>query len=49
MGKGDRRTRRGKVNNGSYGKSRSHKAPQSTNAKTQNKAKQGAAKKEKVA
>ncbi len=27
MGKGDKRTRRGKIYNGSFGKTRPHKAP----------------------
>lgn len=28
MGKGDRKTKRGKINRGSYGKSRPHPSPQ---------------------
>jgi 30S ribosomal protein S31 len=30
MGKGDLRTRRGKIYNGSYGKTRPHRAPKKT-------------------
>ena len=32
MGKGDKRTRRGKINNGSYGKSRPGKDPKKADA-----------------
>lgn len=34
MGKGDTRTRRGKINNGSYGKKRTHKNKKKAPAKT---------------
>jgi 30S ribosomal protein S31 len=34
MGKGDRRTRRGKIYNGSFGKKRPHRAPKKTAAGT---------------
>ena len=33
MGKGDLRTRRGKIYNGSFGKKRPHKAPKKTGEK----------------
>lgn len=46
MGKGDSRTRRGKVFNGSYGKVRPHRSPEADTAAEQKKdAKSGSTKK----
>lgn len=39
MGKGDKKSKRGKINNGSYGKRRLRKAPKSTVAASNEKSK----------